>query len=406
MIAPFLVFGANAQTPAADVSARAEVRQETRAQMDRGNHDAVLVCTDLEHNLFFGSRDRTTDGEVSELKAFLRAEGHLRGNEGGVFNFPTFRAVRAFQAAHDLSVTGMVNAETRGEIKEVSCGTDDDGELRILGISAPTALEVGEEGTWTVDVESEAEGNLRYSVVWGDENARLMSALHSEDAVQSSATFTHTYHSEGAFTPTFTVTDAEGNTVTKAAATVTVSEDIEVEISSLSKVTGYVGDEITISGSGFSGDSKVFVGGTEAGEVTVHGDSSITFSVPSLGSGSYDVYVENENGTSNTIRFEVLVEADVRISISSIDAPVRLAVNEEGTWTVNADTNATGNLRYSVVWGDEGMVRSMLGTAATVQTSSTFTHSYAREGVYKPKFTISDGAGHSSSVSATVVVTK
>ncbi len=39
-----------------------------------------------------------------------------------------------------------------------------------------------------------------------------------------------------------------------------------------------------------------------------------------------------------------------------------------------------------------------------VQTSSTFTHAYQTAGKYQPKFTISDDAGHSQSVSASVVV--
>ena len=74
--------------------------------------------------------------------------------------------------------------------------------------------------------------------------------------------------------------------------------------------------------------------------------------------------------------------------------------------TVNANTNATGNLRYSVTWGDEGMFR-MLSARGSTQASSTFTHTYAEAGTYAPKFTVTDvDSGKSASVSATVVVTK
>ena len=408
-IAPFMVFGGNGQAPA-DISARADAGHIAQANAHVRVNDhasnwarAELTCTDLERTLYYGQRDWNTNGEVSELQTFLRAEGHLKSQASGFFGFSTLRAVRDFQSDHDIRVSGIVDAATRAKIEAVSC--DASAELSITGIDAPTALMVGEEGTWTVDIESESEGNLRYSVVWGDEGTQRM-MLASETATQASASFTHVYTSAGTYTPEFTVTDQEGRTVTKAAVAVTVSNEADVHISALSATSGHIGDSVTITGTGLTDDSVVYVGGTLAADVTVISDTSVTFRVPSIGIGSYDVYVENENGTSNAIRFEVKAEKEVRISISSIDAPVRLSVNEEGTWTVNADTNVSGNLRYSVVWGDEGMMRAMLGAQTQTQTSSTFTHRYSEKGTYKPTFTISDGAGHSSKVRATVVVTQ
>ncbi len=408
-LTPFLVFGGHGQVAHSN-NARVDTTQyvqaavDTRADASASWKKEELTCTTIEHTLRLGSRDRNTDNDVTELQTFLRAEGYLRNQPSGFFGFATLRAVRSFQAAEGLKVTGVVQEETQAKIEAVSC-VESDTELEIIGISAPTSLMVDETGTWTVDVESETEGNLSYSVVWGDEgDARLM-RMSSEDAIQSSATFTHAYASAGTYTPEFTVTDSAGVTVTKASASVTVSTDAHVTISALSATAGYAGDSVTITGSNFTASSTVYVGSKVASS-TATSDTSITFTVPSLGTGSYDVYVENENGTSNAIRFEVKVKETTRISISSINAPVRLSVDQEGTWTVNADTNATGNLRYSVVWGDEGMMRAMLGAQTTTQTSSTFTHSYGSEGTYTPKFTISDDAGHSSSVSATVVVTQ
>jgi PKD repeat protein len=364
-----------------------------------------VVCTELERTLYFGLRDRNTDGEVSELQAFLHDSGYLRPEPSGFFGPWTYWAVRAFQRDNDIRATGIVGAATRDAIQEISCD-DDEGDLEITSITAPTSLAVDEEGTWTVNVESSVEGNLTYSVMWGDEGTRMM--LRSMDETQSSATFTHAYAEEGTYTPTFTVTDEDGNTVSKAAASVTVSEEDEdaPTITSLSATAGYAGDTITITGTGFLAGSDVFVGSAEV-EETIVSDTSITFTVPSIGVGSYDVYVENENGTSNTIRFELQAKAATRISISGVSAPVRLEVNEEGTWTVNADTNASGNLTYSAVWGDENQsARRSLSAEAMTQTSATFTHTYTQAGTYKPTFTVSDGEGNSSKVSATVVVTE
>ena len=407
-IAPSLFFGAYGQPSQAPIaqaetSHYAQANVDARASSSASWKHAELSCTTLEHKLRLGSRDRNTDGEVSELQTFLRAEGYLKSQATGFFGFSTLRALWSFQTAEGIRASGIVDAATREKIEVVSCDTITEG-IEITGISAPSSLLIGEEGTWTVDVESETEGNLHYSVVWGDEESESAAARLAV-AVQSSATFTHTYDTAGTYTPKFTVTDDEGISVTEAAASVSVSAEADVEITSLSITSGYAGDRVTIAGSGFTADSDVYVGSTTAADVTVNNETSITFSVPALGVGSYDVYVENENGTSNAIRFELKSKA-VRISISSIDAPVRLTVDQEGTWTVNADTNLSGNLQYSVVWGDEGLMRKMLNAEATTQTSSTFTHSYADEGTYKPKFTISDGAGHSSSVSATVVVTQ
>ena len=91
--------------------------------------------------------------------------------------------------------------------------------------------------------------------------------------------------------------------------------------------------------------------------------------------------------------------------LSGIDAPTTLAVGEEGTWTLHAATNASGNLHYSVVWGDESAspLRAM-ALSSTEQSSATFTHVYDTKGTYAPKFTVSDDNGHSASVSASVVV--
>ena len=66
-------------------------------------------------------------------------------------------------------------------------------------------------------------------------------------------------------------------------------------------------------------------------------------------------------------------------------------------------------LRYSVIWGDEGVLDTLnafAGTAAsTLQTSGSFTHLYARAGTYHPTFTVSNDAG-SAQASASVVVGK
>src|SRR3989344_1494734 len=94
--------------------------------------------------------------------------------------------------------------------------------------------------------------------------------------------------------------------------------------------------------------------------------------------------------------------------ISSFSGPTSLDVNEQGTWRISASDPENGSLTYSVIWGDEWYSRdaSTKGTtaAASIMQQTTFTHSYAREGVYTVRLTVTDGGGKSNQSSATVRV--
>jgi len=93
-------------------------------------------------------------------------------------------------------------------------GTTNNQTLSISGLSAPASLSLGQQGTWTVNAVSNGQGNLHYSVVWGDEASMGSSIMAPQTtSVQSSATFTHAYSRSGNFTPTFTVTDDSGHSV-------------------------------------------------------------------------------------------------------------------------------------------------------------------------------------------------
>lgn len=277
-------------------------------------------------------------------------------------------------------------------------------ELLIDSISGPTSLKTGTEGSWTVNV-SGADSDLSYSVKWGDEGMMAsMRALLSEDDTQASSTFTHVYDEPGKYTPEFTVTNEEGETVTKAAAEVTVTEDGEVRIDSISPATTTVGATVTLSGAGFDGETSVMVGSTNASNVEVESDTSLSFVVPNLATGTHQVKVVSDEGESNTVNLNLEKKIKSRVSVSGVDAPSRLTVDQEGTWTVRAASNTDGNLSYSVDWGEgnNAAMRSLSGEMT--QSSATFTHSYSAAGTYYPKFTVTDEDGNKASVSASVVV--
>ena len=81
----------------------------------------------------------------------------------------------------------------------------------ISGVSGPQTLNVNETGTWTVNASSSNGGTLSYSVNWGDEvYATPMTNLLRGQTMQQSATFTHSYSQVGTYSPTFTVTNNNG----------------------------------------------------------------------------------------------------------------------------------------------------------------------------------------------------
>jgi hypothetical protein len=316
----------------------------------------------------------------------------------------TLEALVVTEGVYNVRVQDGNKTSNSVQFEVTDDGIDPSDPLLITGIEGPSALDVGEEGTWTVDVESEGEGNLQYSVKWGDENWSPLRLFSLNDSTQSSATFTHIYDDEGTYTPEFKVTDQEGNEVT-ATTTVVVGDDEEnavPAIVSLNPTSAKSGATVTITGTGFDESSTtVMVGTTSALNVDVVSDTQITFKVPALALATYPVKVTDNDGTSNSVNLKIVDGG--KISISGVNAPTRLQVGQEGTWTVNALSNSSGNLTYSVDWGEHMMARMMTSDEMT-QSSATFTHTYEEAGTYYPKFTVTDENGKKATVSASVVV--
>lgn len=103
--------------------------------------------------------------------------------------------------------------------------TGDAASVSISGLDAPASIAVNTQGTWTIHASS-ASSNLHYSVVWGDEVMKYYSydaAVSTSSTWQTSATFTHAYHTTGTFNPRFTVTDDQGRSATTSATVTVVS---------------------------------------------------------------------------------------------------------------------------------------------------------------------------------------
>lgn len=118
----------------------------------------------------------------------------------------------------------------------------------INSIDAPTALIVGQTGTWTVRATDPQGGTLSYSVDWGDNHpmpdlsqcpAGYTCAPSATVSVQQSSTFTHVYSTIGEYHPIFTIRNTAGQT-SQTSALVTVTNPV----SKIPQVTSPNGGEM------------------------------------------------------------------------------------------------------------------------------------------------------------------
>ena len=94
-------------------------------------------------------------------------------------------------------------------------------------------------------------------------------------------------------------------------------------------------------------------------------------------------------------------------TISGINGPQTLNVNQIGSWTVTVFGSNGGNLTYTIDWGDRPAYPPYGGSNSSTlspQQNALFTHTYTQAGTYQPKFTVTNSSGQSTSSSLSVVV--
>lgn len=202
------------------------------------------------------------------------------------------------------------------------------GAPTIASVNGPTSLAVGTVGTWTITINNQNNTYMTTSVRWGDEGAYSSYASAPQTTYVSGTntlTFTHTYYTPGTYNVIFTVSNNAGQQNTASASVVVGSPTYgNVSLSYLTPMSGRVGTQVLLQGSGFSAlDNTVHfgIGGTQ--HVPSQNSMTIYYTIPYaispcdlvgpgcaaptslVAPGSYPIYVTNNQGTSQTLQFQV-----------------------------------------------------------------------------------------------------
>jgi len=225
----------------------------------------------------------------------------------------------------------------------------------------------------------------------------------------------HTYTSAGTYTATLT---SNGTTIGTVTITVGGSTNVIPSISSISLSSGPVGTQITINGSNFTGNNSapltVDFGGYDTFSVPSTGNgTSISFTIPAseftcdahrsqpaaLGSdcagtiinvqpGTYQMYVWNGNGTSNSASFTVtgalptpVLQFNAFPDSSHAQRDVDFNISVSPPTSIGSAQCPDETANYTMDFGDgtTAPVNFTSGCAVQIQTP---THTYSSAGPY------------------------
>ena len=122
------------------------------------------------------------------------------------------------------SISGKPLCDSSNSYFTIISSTLENRPPAINGVSAPTTLNVNQTGTWTVKASDPENGQLSYSVNWGDANEKQLDSASALNGFIQTSTFTHSYFQAGIYTSIFTVKDSAGLTA-QTSATVRVEDN-------------------------------------------------------------------------------------------------------------------------------------------------------------------------------------
>lgn len=290
----------------------------------------------------------------------------------------------------------------------------------ISGITSPTVLKVGEEGTWKVNASDPNNGNLSYFVDWGDESSINPLAKMANPAFVQTSTFTHAYAKEGKYTVKFIVSSENGKQ-SKSSVTVHVTGNATnlPVISDFSAVSKNPRNATITWKTDIRSSSMVWYSTTTP--VVTTGDPQISRNANARKLGhkivltkllpdtTYYVVVGSANKNGKTLSGELSFKTPAQKSdspvITSLSGASTIVAGQTETVTVNAYDPKNGSLTYSVDWGDTMSLKALSVAQPVFIQSATFEHVYMNAGEYTATFTAQNSAGQKASKSMKIVVT-
>ena len=380
----------------------------------------------------------------------------------GYFGNATVQAVRNFQQSAGIPTTGFVDGQTRSAIQSRSCGTLGNGYLQNYlnygydsnvnpyNYSYTTPSYTTPSYTYptypystnpwglspiinSLSVTGGGQGTIvtvygaNFDVFGTSVRFGATSIVPAINPTQTSFTFTVPNVPSGSYPVSVTTSRGASNSLSFNVTGNTTScgwgyhyQCGQIQLNSLSPMSGAVGTMVTIYGSGFSSvNNTVYFGGVTIPDLSSSNGNSIFFQVPfqvtgygqQIVAGTYPVSVRNAQGAmSNTQNFTVTSVSGGGGApvVASVTGPTSLAAGMQGTWTLSLNAPYGTYVTTSVRWGDEILYAYASGapqsTYVSGQQTVTFTHTYASVGAYTPVFTVT-GPGGSNIASATVNVT-
>jgi len=307
-----------------------------------GNHPdwGQFVCTFIDHDIAWGANDTATSTNVAFLQRFLTqrfSNYYPQGLVTGYYGNATQAAIKRYQAAHGISQTGYVGPLTRAAI-EADCNNNGTGGGTATSTTSYALTAQPSSGSSPLTVAFTAtpvgtDTSIWYGIDFGDGSRGNMTLANG------TLTASHTYTSAGTFRArllqdgnlcgqfgSYTYGCTREFQVDSVSVTVTSSSgsgQSGVSLLSLSPLQGSVGTQVTLSGSGFTSVNIVNFGSGSITNVSSSNGTTLIFGVPSyvapycapytacpayaqqVASGTYNISVHNQNGTSNVLTFQV-----------------------------------------------------------------------------------------------------